>query len=121
MCRFSDAGMTRLATSSEAGVGKAPRHEIAWGVGTVGAAGSMGIQPRRRAGRGWVESSAPIALRGRMGVGDGRNERSGGWRTGLAVRLRPDLSTGGKQGLCWPRASRNGERHWVGGLLVTAS
>ena len=34
--------MTRLATSSEAGVGKAPRHEIAWGVGTVGAAGLYG-------------------------------------------------------------------------------
>jgi len=42
VCRFSDAGMTRLATSSEAGVGKAPRHEIAWGVGTVGAAGLYG-------------------------------------------------------------------------------
>jgi NADH dehydrogenase FAD-containing subunit len=35
--------MTRPATSSEAGVGKAPRHEIAGGVGTVGAVGSMGI------------------------------------------------------------------------------
>ena len=35
--------MTRPATRSETGVGKAPRHEIAGEWGTVGAAGAMGI------------------------------------------------------------------------------
>jgi len=31
MCRFSDAGMTRLSSAPTAGVRKAPRHEIAGG------------------------------------------------------------------------------------------
>src|SRR5207253_950245 len=56
-----------------------------------------------------------------MGVGDGPNECGGRWRIGLAVRLRADLSTRSKRGLCWPRASRNGERHWADGSAVTAS
>jgi len=34
---------------------------------------------------------------------------------------RRSLSTGSKRGLCGPKASRNGERHWDGGWLVTAS
>jgi hypothetical protein len=67
------------------------------------------------------QSARPIALPRRMGVGDGLNERSGRCRAGLAVRLRADLSTCSKRGLCWPGASRNGERHSAGGSVVTAS
>ena len=75
-------------------------------------------------GRGvrWDEVGSmrrPVALRRGMGVGDGLNERSGRCRTELAVRLRADLLTGSKRELCWPRANRNGERHWAG--VVTAS
>jgi hypothetical protein len=33
MCRFSDAGMTKLSRAPTAGVRKAPRHEIAMGYG----------------------------------------------------------------------------------------
>src|SRR6267154_1206069 len=53
--------------------------------GTVGAAGSMAIWPRRQVGRGWVRAPAPIALPRRMGVGDGLDERSGRCPTGVAV------------------------------------
>jgi hypothetical protein len=42
-CRFSDAGNDEAGHTSETGVGKAPRQEIAGEWGTVGAAGSMGI------------------------------------------------------------------------------
>ena len=54
-------------------------------------------------------------------MGDGLNERSGRFLTWLAGRLRADLSTCSKRGLCWPRASRNGERQWAGGSVATAS
>jgi len=40
---FGTPAITTRATSSEAGVGKAPRHEIAGEWATVGAAGSMGF------------------------------------------------------------------------------
>ena len=40
---FGTPAITTPATSSEAGVGKAPRHEIAGEWATVGAAGSMGF------------------------------------------------------------------------------
>ena len=44
LCRFSDAGDDEaLDALGPAGVGKAPRHELAGSGGTVGAAGSMGI------------------------------------------------------------------------------
>ena len=36
MCRFSDAGMTVSTARAEAGVGEAPRHEVA-GLGHNGA------------------------------------------------------------------------------------
>jgi hypothetical protein len=96
--------MTRPATSSEAGVGKAPRHEIAGEEGSGDAAGSMGIWPRRQVGRGWIELPAAIALLRGTGVSDGRNERSGHCRAGLAVRLQRDLTTGRKRGLGGPRS-----------------
>ena len=96
--------MTRLATSSEAGVGKAPRHEIAGEWGAVGAAGSMGIWPRRQAGRGWIELPAPIALPRRMSVGEGRNEGSGRCRTRQAGRGEPVLFHAGRS----PQSSRPG-------------
>ena len=51
LCRFSDAGNDEARTSWEAGVGKAPRHEIAGGEGTVGGAGAMGILA---AASGWA-------------------------------------------------------------------
>ena len=63
----------------------------------------------------------PVALRRGMGVGDGLNERSGRCWTGLAVRLRADLSMRRKPGLRWSRASQNSERQWAGGSVVTAS
>jgi hypothetical protein len=56
-----------------------------------------------------------------MGAGEGLDERSGRCRTELAVRLWADLLIRSKRGLCWPGASRNGERHWAGASVVTAS
>ena len=70
---------------------------------------------------GWVKAPAAITRPGRIGVGDGLNERSGRCWTGLTVRLRADLLTCGKRGLYWPRASQNGEREWAGGSALTAS
>ena len=48
---FRTPAITSPATSSVAGVGKAPRHEIAGGEGTVGGAGAMGILA---AASGWA-------------------------------------------------------------------
>jgi len=54
-------------------------------------------------------------------MGDGLNERSGRFWTWLAGRLRAELSIRSKRGLCWPRANQNGERHWAGRSVATAS
>jgi len=54
--------------SRAAGVGKAPRHEIAGRRGTVGAAGCMGIWPRRQVGRGWIKAP-PSRFASRDGCG----------------------------------------------------
>src|SRR6266567_812064 len=79
MCRFSDAGVQKPFTRSGAGVGKAPRHEIAGRWGTGGAAGAMGIWPRRES-RGWSEDVDAVALPARMSARLGVNERTTGSR-----------------------------------------
>jgi len=117
LCRFSDAGddeaghrlEDRRRKSAEA------RNRGKWGHRRC-----RGLYGDLAAASGWarlVRAPAPIALPGRMGVGDGPNERSGRCRTGLAVSLRADLSTCGKRRLCWPsqpewRASLG---WWIGG------
>ena len=82
--------MTRPATGSETGVGKAPRHEIAgesapsvpralWGFSRGVRLGEVGSErpPQSLCLAGWVWVT-------------GVNERSGRCPTGLAVRLRAD-------------------------------
>jgi hypothetical protein len=110
--------MTRPATRSETGVGKAPRHEIA-GIGAPSV--PRGLYGDLAAASGWarldrIARGHRIASRG--GVDDGR---SGRCRSRLPVQLRADLAPRSKRRLCWLRARRNGERHWVGRSLVTAS
>ena len=117
LCRFSDAGngearhtLGRPASEKRRGtksreVGAPPVPRALWGFSRGVRLGEVG------------QSARPIALPGRMGVGDGPNERSGRCRTGLAVSLRADLSTCGKRRVCWPsqpewRASLG---WWIGG------
>jgi hypothetical protein len=85
MCRFSDAGSDEPSTRWGDRRLKSAKARNRGKLGTVGAAGTMGIQPQRRVGRGWIRAPAAIALPGRMAVGDGLNERSGRCRTRLAV------------------------------------
>ena len=62
-----------------------------------------------------IPPSAADEVKGRTRHLPARSHRR--WWIGLAVGLRADLLTR----LCWPRgSSRNGERHWAGGLAVTA-
>jgi len=119
LCRFSDAGndealdaLGRPASekrqgtkSREVGAPSVPR--ALWGFSGGVRLGEVG------------QSARPNWLPGRMGVGDGPDERSGRCRTALTVSLRADLSTcvsGGYAG----RASQNGERHWARGSVMRA-
>jgi len=117
MCRFSDAGNDQARHTLG---GRRRKSAEARNRGKWGHRGCRGLYGDFAAASGWarlVRAPVPIALPGRMGVGDGPNERSGGCRTGLAVSLRADLSTCGKRRLCWPsqpewRASLG---WWIGG------
>jgi hypothetical protein len=55
--------MTSLSTRSEAGVGKAPRHEIG-GADSVGAAGSLGKSSSRKNSTGRLRARQQGLLRG---------------------------------------------------------
>jgi hypothetical protein len=97
----------RGTKSREVGAPSVPR--ALWGFG-----------PRHQVGRGCIKAP-PVAFRAGWVWVTGWNEYGGRCPTGSAVRLRADLSTCSKRGLCWPRASRNGELHWAGGSVVTVS
>jgi hypothetical protein len=121
LCRFSDADNDEVCHTLG---GRRRKSAKARNRGGVGRRRCRRLYGDLAAASGWASldrTSRRTALPPRMGVSDGRNERSGRCRGELAVPLRPDLSTASKRRLCGPRASRNGERHWVGGSLETAS
>jgi hypothetical protein len=85
--------------------------------GTVRAAGSMGIWPRRQVGGGCSERPPQLLRRAGWVWVTGRRRAAGGagqgWRCHCGPIYRPAVS-GGYAG----RASQNGERHWAVGLVV---
>src|SRR6266446_9137962 len=104
---FRTPAMTGSPRANAAGVGKAPRHEIAVGSAPGGAACAMGIWPRREGWGGWTEVFELIASSQSIGVCVAVKER----RVGCAARLRTYVGTGRERGRCRLRASRNGECH----------
>jgi len=100
-------------------LGKAPRHEIAG----VGHRRCRGLYGDLAAASGWVRldrSRRPDRFTLKYGCGR-RDERADalGERIGDATVGR--LSARGRRGWRRPRASENGERHWGGGAVATAS
>jgi len=89
--------------------------------GSDGAAGAMGIWPRRECRGGRSEAVDPIALRRSVGMRAGVSKRIAGCTGRFAVRRRADLSDRGKRGRCRPRAGRNGGSPCRGGTTVTGS
>src|SRR6266851_8886256 len=106
LCRFSDAGGDEPSTRWGGRRLKSAKARNRGKWGTVGAARLYGDLAAVLGWAGWIKAPAAIAGPGRRGVGDGLNERSGRCRTGLAVRLRADLSIRSRRGLCWPRGSQ---------------
>ena len=74
MCRFSDAGIVRLSTRSGGRRLKSAKAGNRGGLGTAGAAGSMGIWPRGAAREGMSEVVGPVGLAQRLGARAGVNE-----------------------------------------------
>ena len=121
LCRFSDAGNEEASTCSG---GRRLKSAEARNRGEVGHRRCRGLYGDLAAALGWggwIKAPAPTGCPCRMAVSDAQNERSGRCRTGLAVSLRTDLSTGSKRGRYWPKASEDRERHWAGGPVATAS
>jgi hypothetical protein len=111
LCRFSDAGSDEPSTRSGGRHLKSAKARNRGGVGHRRCRGLYGdLAAASGFGRGGIKAPAPIALPRGLGVGDGLNVRSKRCWTGLAVRLRTDLLTCSKRGLCWPRASHSASR-----------
>jgi hypothetical protein len=108
MCRFSDAGMTKLSTRSDGRRPKSAKARNRGGVEADGAAGAMGIWRRRECwGRSAGNGDWTVVAR-TLGVRAGANERIAGCSTGFAVRSRASFADRGKRGWCRARAGHNG-------------
>lgn len=122
LCRFSDAGNRgSIHTRGAAGVGKAPRQEIAvgssaamrralWGFSRGAGVDEVGQKQVRRS----------VCSKPRM-VASGVKERSARCATGFAVPIQANAGDGCGLVCGRRRASGDGKYHSCGRLAVTAS
>ena len=104
----------------EAGVRKAPMHEIA-GSGARGECRAMGIWRQRECGEVEPRPAIRSPRLEAWGVGTGVNERIAGCSTGFAVRPRAKFVGGHKRDRCRARAGRHAGRQCGSGSAARAS